>query len=163
MTTQNLFNFLMVLLNGLLAGLLYSYSCSVNPGLKTLTDSEYLKAMQAINIAIQNPVFFASFMGLLFVSPITTYLNFQQQKESFYFMFFTTIIYFVGVFGVTIFGNVPLNDQLARFSVSSASSIDTSSIRKTFESKWNTYHSIRTVAAIISFSMSILAIIKSKV
>jgi uncharacterized membrane protein len=56
--------FFTILLSGLVAGLLYAYSCSVNSGLKNLPDAAYLKAMQSINIAIQNPLFFASFLGL---------------------------------------------------------------------------------------------------
>jgi len=42
----------------LMGGLLFSYSCSVVLGLKTLPDQEYIMTMQAINRAIQNPVFF---------------------------------------------------------------------------------------------------------
>ena len=54
MTGQNTLHFITILLCGLVAGLLYSYSCSVNSGLKTFADNEFIKAMQAINIAIQN-------------------------------------------------------------------------------------------------------------
>jgi uncharacterized membrane protein len=78
---QNIFNFLSLFLGGLLAGLFFSYSYSVNPGLKSLADNEYVKAMQSINIAIQNPYFFISFMGLLFVFPVSTYLMYRQQTD----------------------------------------------------------------------------------
>jgi uncharacterized membrane protein len=64
--------FTTILFSGLVAGLLYSYSTSVNPGLKALPDNEYIRAMQSINTAIQNPVFFIAFMGLLLLFPFTT-------------------------------------------------------------------------------------------
>jgi uncharacterized membrane protein len=32
-----------------------------------------------------------------------------------------TVIYLIGVFGVTVFGNVPLNNTLERFNLDSAS------------------------------------------
>lgn len=66
---QNIIIFLTILFSGLVAGLFYAYSCSVNPGLKALSDVEYLIAMQSINRAIQNPYFFCSFMGLLLCFP----------------------------------------------------------------------------------------------
>lgn len=46
---QNLSLFLATLLCGLLAGLFYGYSCSVNNGLGRLNDPGYLKAMRSIN------------------------------------------------------------------------------------------------------------------
>jgi uncharacterized membrane protein len=50
--TQNIFNFLSILFGRLIAGLLFSYAYSVNIGLKSLTDIEYIKTMQCINVAI---------------------------------------------------------------------------------------------------------------
>jgi uncharacterized membrane protein len=72
------------------------------------------------------------------------------------------IIYFIAVFGITMFGNVPLNETLAKFPVSSALANDISAMRQTFEKSWNKYHAIRTSASIISFGLTILAIIKQK-
>jgi uncharacterized membrane protein len=154
--------FTTILLSGLVAGLLYAYSCSVNPGLKTLSDSEYVKAMQAINLAIQNPLFFISFMGLLVFLPITTFQFYGPQKLSFFLFAGAMIIYFVGVFGVTIFCNVPLNEQLAKFPVLTATQQEISLMRQAFEKPWNTYHTVRTLAAIISFGLTIFAITRQK-
>lgn len=164
MTIQNIFNFLSILLSGLIAGLLFSYSCSVNIGLKTLSDNEYVKAMQSINVAIQNPYFFIPFMGLLLVLPIATYLNYKHQIDtSFYLLLFASLIYVIGVFGITMFGNVPLNESLAKFSISTGNINSISQMRQSFEKSWNSYHSIRTIASIFSFILTILSIIKSKI
>jgi len=154
--------FTTILLSGLVAGLLYAYSCSVNPGLKTLSDSEYVKAMQAINLAIQNPIFFISFMGLLLLFPVTSFQLYGSQTFSFVLFIGAMIIYFVGVFGITIFCNVPLNEQLAKFPILHATQHEISSMRQTFEKPWNTYHTVRTFAAILSFGLTILAITKQK-
>ena len=163
MAIQNIFHFLTILFCGLIAGLLYSYSCSVNLGLKTLADNEYVKAMQGINMAIQNPAFFVAFMGLLFTFPITTYLIYKHQlSSSFYFMLFATIVYFLGVFGVTVVFNIPLNEQLAKFDISSAATNEIAAMRKAFEKPWNSYHVVRTCASIISFVLTILSVLKSK-
>jgi len=155
--------FITVLLAGLVAGLLYSYSCSVNLGLRSLPDSDYLKAMQSINSAIQNPWFFVSFMGLLVMYPLSIWQMYSQQAmPAYYFMLLATVLYFTGVFGVTVLGNVPLNNQLAGFDVSNATIDEITAMRIAFEKPWNTFHFIRTISAVISFGLSIVAVLKYK-
>ena len=155
--------FITLLFSGLIAGLLYSYSCSVNPGLKALSDTEYLKAMQSINRAIQNPYFFVCFMGLLLLFPLTSWSLYQQHlTRSFYFMLIAAALYFIGVFGITVIGNVPLNDQLDRFVISTSSSEDIAAMRQIFEMPWNLFHLVRTVSAMLSFGFTILALFKYK-
>lgn len=66
------------ILTALVAGLFYAYSCSVSPGLGRLPDAGYLSAMQSINRAIQNPVFFISFLGCLILLPLSTYLHYSS-------------------------------------------------------------------------------------
>ena len=160
---QNIFQFLSLLISGLITGLLFGYSCSVNPGLGALTAKEYVKAMQSINLAIQNPYFLIPFTGLLFVYPITTYLIYRQQTgPSYYLMISAMSTYFIAVFGITLCFNVPLNNRLATFDLGSATSNEIFAMRQTFEKPWNTFHTIRTVASIVSFGLTILAIIKQK-
>ena len=143
---------------GLIAGLFYSYSCSVNPGLAKLPDGEYLAAMQSINRAILNPVFFATFIGTLLLLPVSTWLQYNEGvSKSFSFLLAATLIYAIGVFGVTIFGNVPLNDGLDKFNLHSASIAEIKRQRAMFEMPWNKLHNIRTIANIISLVLVIIA------
>jgi len=156
--------FITILFSGLIAGLLYGYSCSVNNGLKNLADNEYLKAMQSINVAIQNPLFFIVFMGLLILFPFLSYRVYSVSNvNSFYLVVASAVIYFIGVFGVTILGNVPLNERLARFDIPGASLKEISAMRQVFEKPWNNYHAIRTIASILSFGLTIVALIKQKI
>lgn len=144
----------------LIAGLFYGYSCSVNIGLGQLPDREYLAAMQSINAAILNPLFFLSFMGTLLLLPTSCYLNYQQP--AFMLLLLATIVYAIGVFGVTIFGNVPLNDALADFNLNGATVTEVARQRVKFEKPWNTLHTIRTLASVLSLVLVILACIKMK-
>lgn len=131
---------LTTLTTALIADLFYSYSCSVNIGLGHLTDKEYLAAMQSINNAILDPLFFLSFMGTLVLLPVSCCLNYQES--SFVFLLWAAIIYVVGAFGVTVFGNVPLNEALAQFDLQSASLQEIANQRMKFEAPWNTLHAI---------------------
>ena len=151
-----------VLFSGLTAGLLFSYSCSVNLGLHHLTDIEYIKTMQAINVEIQNIYFFIVFMGLLLLLPTSTWLSYSvNNKATFYLMLTATLFYFVGVFGVTVLGNVPLNNLLAKTNLAYTSEEALSNFRNHFETNWTKYHLIRTSASIISFLLTILAFQKT--
>ena len=162
-TLQNTSLFLAILLSGLLAGLFYGYACSVNAGLGILTDLEYVRAMQAINKVILNPVFFLSFFGALIILPVASWVNYSPPPDKRYYLLLTaTAIYIVGVFGITVFGNVPLNESLAKFNVESASVQEIVYQREKFESAWNRLHLIRTVASILSFALTIASGIKIK-
>jgi len=156
--------FLTILFSGLVAGLMYAYSCSVNTGLKNLDDRAYLSAMQSINIAIQNPLFFISFMGLLVAFPVTAFKYYHAgENTAFCLILASTVIYIAAVFGVTALGNVPLNETLAKFNINEASPKEVASMRRLFEKPWNSFHTIRTIASIISFSLSILSAILQKI
>ena len=156
----NLYNitvYVSVILAALIAGLFYSYSCSVNGGLAKLNDSEYIKAMQAINVAILNPVFFVSFIGTLLFLPASTWFAYQNgNTEAFNYFLSASILYLIGVFGVTAFGNVPLNDNLAKFDLTNAVGAEIANARAAFESPWNRLNLIRTIASIIVLALALV-------
>ena len=148
-----------VLLTGLVAGLFYSYACSVTGALAKLPDKEYIVTFQSINTAILNGWFFASFMGSLIFLPLATWLSYRTDGEvAFGLLLSATVLYAIGVFGVTLFGNVPLNNMIARFDVDTATPKDILSLRERFETPWNNLNLIRTVAAILSFLLAVLSI-----
>ena len=147
----------------LIAGLFYAYTCSVNIGLGRLPDRDYLATMQAINSAILNPLFFASFMGTLVLLPLSAWLNFNDETRfRFTLLCAAAIVYMVGVFGVTIFGNVPLNDALAHIDLSKLSSAQAAEQRDAFEKPWLVYHNIRTAANVICLVLVILGCMYKK-
>ena len=142
----------------LIAGLFYAYSCSVNPGLGKLSDANYLLAMQSINREILNPVFFMSFMGTVILLPVCTFMQYSQPVSlRFWLLLTATILYVVGVFGVTMFGNVPLNNALDAFNIPAASPAELAAMRLRLEGPWNSLNTIRTLANILSLMLVIAA------
>ncbi len=159
LSAQSIFSFITVILSGMIAGLFYGYSCSVNIGLGRLNEPEYLKAMQSINKAILNPAFFLSFFGALVVLPVTTWLSYTTFPDiKFYLLFIASVIYIIGVFGITLFGNVPLNNSLEKFDLLNSSAESISIMREKFETNWNSLHHIRTYASILSFLLATISI-----
>ncbi len=142
----------------LMAGIFFAFSCAVNLGLARLPDSQYVAAMQSINRRIQNPVFFAAFFGASLFLPLSVFLHYGQPfTMRFWFLLAAAIIYLIGTFGVTIFGNVPLNNALDRFDLESATEEETALQRANFERRWNNLNTIRTVSSTLAIILVVIA------
>ncbi|MEN8250503.1 MAG: DUF1772 domain-containing protein [Bacteroidota bacterium] len=147
-----------VVLTGLSAGLFYAWSVSVIPGTKKVVDSTYLETMQSINRAILNPAFFLIFFGSIIFLSIGSIYHFNANKTTFWLMLTSSIFYLVGTVGVTVLGNVPLNDQLDELNLGEMTSNKILEFRNFYETNWNRLHLIRTVFAVASFMLSVIAI-----
>ena len=119
--------------------------------------------MQSINRAIQNPVFFISFLGTPVLLSVSTWMQYNQPiPVRFWLLLAATGVYIVGVIGVTALGNIPLNEALNSFSIDRASANEIAAQRTHFEGPWNTWHAIRTIAAIGSLILVIMACLNPK-
>jgi uncharacterized membrane protein len=149
--------FLAIALTGLSSGLFYAWEVSVIPGTKRISDASYLETMQSINRAILNPGFYAIFFGSLLFLAISTYVQYKGGINfSFWMVFLAMIIYLIGTFGVTVFGNVPLNDTLDAINLGDLSAEQLKTTREAYEVKWNALHKIRTLCAVVSFAVILL-------
>lgn len=155
MNLQNITLMPALLCTALISGLYYAYSCSVNPGLGRLPDADYISAMQAINRAIMNGLFFASFFGTIVLLGVSAFLHYNTPR--FAWILAAAIVYAVASFGITVVGNVPLNEALDAFNRQGASADDIREMRIRFEQPWNFYHRIRSVATFISLGLTAVA------
>lgn len=140
-----------VLLTSLSTGVFFGYATSVNGALGRLKDRDYIRAMQHINVVIQNPLFLSAFMLPLAFLPFITFAyggDFGSPKFTLFAV--AAIFYTLGMFGITMVGNVPLNDRLARVDIHHASDKELTRVRDWYENPWNRLHAIRTIAGIIS-------------
>ncbi|AOM77278.1 hypothetical protein BFS30_08950 [Pedobacter steynii] len=145
----------------LMAGLFFAFSVCINPAFMRLSDSEYILAMQEINLAIVNPIFVFVFIGspLFLILTVMTYKK-QFGSGKFNYLFVAAVLYVLGCFGVTVLGNIPLNNQLADFSLQGSSALQIKAMRAAFADAWNNWHTIRTIAAVLSSVILVLACIK---
>lgn len=146
-----------VLLNALSTGFFFAWSVSVVLGTKKVGDYTYLESMQHINKEILNPAFFIVFFGSLMALVTTTYLQ-LNNKTVFVFVLASTIIYLVGTFGVTAFGNVPLNNELEALNINNLDLIELKVFRTYYESAWNNFHDIRTISSMVSFILLLISL-----
>ncbi|WP_272149657.1 DUF1772 domain-containing protein [Tenacibaculum aiptasiae] len=160
-STKTSIFFITILLNALSTGVFFAWSVSVILGTKKVVDVTYLETMQSINREILNPVFFIVFFGSLITFVLSTYLQ-LNSKTVFVFVLMSTIIYLLGTFGVTAFGNVPLNNELEALNINQLNSVELKDFRTYYESTWNHYHGIRTISSMISFILLLISIFIQK-
>lgn len=156
--------FLAILLTGLSAGLFYAWEVSVIPGTKQIPDKSYLETMQSINRAILNPAFFIIFFGSLLLLLVSSYVQYKAAVNlSFWLVLGAMLTYLLGTFGVTVIGNVPMNEALDIVNLNDLNSEGLNRIRKSYENKWNRWHSVRTVFSVLAFILSLLAAFIDKI
>jgi uncharacterized membrane protein len=135
---------------GLLAGLFYAYACSVMPGLGRADDRTLVDAMQQINKAIENPVFFATFLGApVLVAWALVIERRSGSREALRWIVVALGLYAV-VFVVTFAFNIPLNNELENAG-DPARIADLARVRDDFEGPWVAWNIVRTLAITASF------------
>ncbi|HWI73097.1 MAG TPA: anthrone oxygenase family protein [Baekduia sp.] len=138
---------------GLLAGLFYGYSCSVMPGLHDASDQTVVDAMQNINRAIQNPVFFTTFLG----APALAAWAWRNEckRGSARARRWIGAGVLLGGLCLLITGvfNIPLNDQLDQAGTPQhlAHAGQLAQVRDDFETPWVIWNVVRTVATVGAF------------
>jgi len=146
------------LITGLSAGLFYAWQVSVIPGTRKLSDLGYLESMQSMNREILNPWFFIIFFGPMVMMIVSSFGLFKtDHDQGFIWVFVATIIYIVGLIGITAFGNVPMNNTLDAIDLSKLTLEQLRETRLAYETKWNQYHLIRTAFSVISFALLLWA------
>lgn len=144
--------------SGLMAGLFFGWVVSVIPGLARVSDRSYVSTMQSINRAIVNPLFLAVFLGTALALGTAAVVHFRSgYMKRGWWLATATGTYTVGVLGVTIGGNIPLNDALERFDPDGATDAAFTAQRNRYETPWNRWHNLRTVASLASLTFASVA------
>ncbi|MCP4484547.1 MAG: DUF1772 domain-containing protein [Flavobacteriaceae bacterium] len=152
---------LSVLFTGLTAGLCFTWSNAVTPGIGRLDDMSYLKAFQSMNRVIINFQFMIVFMGPTILLFLNAYL-FRSNSTVFWLFLVAAILFFIGIGLVTVFGNVPLNEILDASNLETLSKIELQELRNKFEQPWNHWHTLRVLSSLTSFVFLIYGILYSK-
>ena len=141
-----------LLLIGLMTGIFFTWSNAVKPGIGKLSDLEYLRALKSMNRAILNNTFKIIFLGAIISVGLLPVFYFNLYSQNVFWLFlFALIIYSIGVFGVTLIGNIPLNELLDKTKLESISLEEIKSLRRTIEIRWNNLNLIRCISSAITF------------
>ena len=148
-----------VLGTAIVGGVFFAFSSFIMKALGRVSAPEGIAAMQSINVAVINPSFLGAFMGtaLLSVGVIVLALLNHGHPSAMFFLG-GAVLYFAGTFLVTMFGNVPLNDQLASVSPSDPAA---AKLWMHYLDRWTMWNTVRTIAAIAATVLFTVGLIQN--
>jgi uncharacterized membrane protein len=139
----------------LVSGIFYAFSTFVMGALGRLEPRQGIAAMQSINIVVINPLFFLAFFGTGALCAATiiaalvpgTGVPLAPAVAG-------GVLYLVGCLGVTIAGNVPLNDRLAEVQPDDAGA---ESLWHMYLVRWTRWNHVRTAASLAASAFLLVA------
>lgn len=145
--------------SALIGGVFFAFSSFVMKALGRVPSAEGIAAMQSINVVVLNPSFLGAFMGTALLSlAVAVFAARDFGSASAGFLWTGSLLYLVGTFLVTAFGNVPLNDQLAAVSATDPDSVE---LWSRYLDRWTLLNTVRTAAAMIAALCFTVALIQS--
>jgi uncharacterized membrane protein len=141
---------------GIMGGIFFAFSNFVMRALAVQSPGEGIRAMQAINLQIINPLFLTVFAGtplLLALLALTgvRHLSLPGSKL----LLAGAVSYIVGALVITVLLNIPLNNRLALLE---SNSVEASHFWIKYLSAWVKWNHVRTVSALASTASLTLAI-----
>lgn len=123
-------------------------------GLDNAEPGVAIAAMQAMNASVRNPVFFPAFFLTPLVAAWAAVLALSGGRRAAAGLLGTAcVVYLVGGLGLTLTGNVPMNEGLAAVPVPPDAGV-AERVWSDYSSRWQVFNQIRTVASGASFLLA---------
>lgn len=128
---------------GLMAGMFFAFSVFIMRALARVPAPEGIRAMQAINVTVITPVFLFVFMGTAVLGVVEVIRFIIMNEGRSVLSLAASLCYVIGTFGVTVIGNVPMNERLAKLD---ADEPDAAAYWQTYLRVWTRWNHVRTLA-----------------
>ena len=144
-----------------MTGVMGLYANTIMPGLRRTDDRTFVGAFQAIDTAIINPLFLATFIGGLVMTGLAAVLHLGEEVRSVFPWIVGAFVLYLVVVIATVTVNVPLNDGIK--AAGDPDEIeDLSGARSDFnEVRWVRSNLVRTVLTLGSFACLLWALVLS--
>ncbi|MGW0030775.1 anthrone oxygenase family protein [Streptomyces sp. NPDC003314] len=139
---------LAVVCTGLYAGFMLVFLTGIMPALARLTDAEFVTAMRRINEYVPRAVFLTVFLGVIAFPAAALLVPVDGRTDARKWLLLAGLVCAVLNHAVTLGGNIPLNNALARGSAG-----DPTAVRAAFEDRWNGFHRARTALITVAFGL----------
>jgi uncharacterized membrane protein len=135
---------------GLMAGVFGLYAHTIMPGLRRTDDRTFVAAFQAIDTAIINPLFLASYFGALVLTGVAAALHLAiGRRTALPWIVAAFVLYLVTVV-ITFAVNLPLNDAIN--AAGHLDSADVGPVRQRFnETRWAAWNLVRVALSTAAF------------
>lgn len=141
---------------GLMAGIYFTFSVFVMRSLEEIDHPAGMLAMQSINRVIVKslflPIFFASTIASAALAVVAAL---ELSAAGALWMLLGSLVYVLGMFVVTVAGNVPLNNRL---DATQATGPEAAAMWQLYLKRWTAWNHVRTLACTGSLVLLILAI-----
>jgi uncharacterized membrane protein len=144
---------------GLVAGLFYSYACSVMLALRGVDDRTFVDVMQRINVAIRNGWFALAFVGALLSTVVAAVLHARLGRTAVLVPVLAALALYLVTLGVTFAVNIPLNDRLEAAGPPGGLA-DPAAVRTSFERPWVRWNVVRALSATAAFGCLCWALVQ---
>jgi uncharacterized membrane protein len=141
---------------GLLAGVYFAFSAFVMTALGRIDQAAGISAMNAINTVIVQSLFMPFFLGTTLTSLALVVMQlFRWSEAGSAAAIAGGLIYVIGMFAVTMFFNVPLNDALAAIVPASS---DAKPLWERYLSDWTWWNHVRTITSTLASALFVAAL-----
>lgn len=142
---------LLIVMTGIMAGVYFAFSVFVMKSLAQLPALQAAQVMNKINDVIVNTLFLPIFFGSTFCYAGFIVWQFADWQSGYSELIIAAaIIYITGMFLVTAFGNVPLNNRLK---AGEANDAELALLWQHYLDKWAQLNHLRTISCIISLML----------
>ena len=139
----------------IMAGIYFTFSVFGMRALAALGDEAGARAMQSINRVIVRTLFLPIFFLSSLASAAIVVLGLLVGGHPAWPMVAGGLVYLLGMFGVTVAGNVPLNNRLDAADPASA---EGQAIWRDYLVRWTRLNHIRTLACVVALVLAMLAL-----
>jgi uncharacterized membrane protein len=141
---------------GLVAGVCFGFSAFIMPALDRLAPAQSIAAMNSINKLAVTPVFMTAFVGTaLACVALVIWALVAGDGRATPWIVAGAALYLVGMFGVTMAANVPLNDTLATVAPHAS---DAAARWSSYVADWMPWNAVRSAAALAASGMFAIAL-----
>jgi uncharacterized membrane protein len=145
---------------GLMAGVFSIYANAIMPGLRRTDDRTFVGSFQAIDRAIINPLFMATFFGALLLPGLATLLHLSEDELSVLPWTLAAVVLYLVVVVSTIAVNVPRNDEI-KAAGRPDDIADLGAVRRRFdERRWARWNAARAVMSLAAFACLLGALVE---
>ena len=148
----------------LTAGLVFTFTVVVMPGIRTLPDRDFLRAFMGMDRVIQRnePRFLVVWLGsaVALVAAVLLGVGILDGADRMM-LLGAAVVHLLGVQVPTVVVNVPLNNQLQTLDLDELDAAALQAARDAFEGRWTYWNAVRTVFACISAVVLLIVIMGS--
>lgn len=141
--------------SALVAGVFQSFSDFVMSGLARAAPAGGIDSMQQLNRTVFRSAFITTFLGLVPVSiGFAAFAWWRLDGLAQGFVIAAAMVYVPSVFGVTVAGNVPMNERLDKLTASSAAAAEYWPVYVKLWTRWNTVRTFGSIATALFYLLA---------